>query len=377
MKREGDTNEDEDGKGHADPNASPGLCNIRRLLGRAKPAANHERFEEWQTTKFYVVLRDDDEMLAKHRAIAELKRQRWELLELTRADTLIESRVQSEGGEVWEDYLSAVAGEVVVRVFPEHLVLEHVKGQRFLPLQITEDFFDEVIVAAGGRRISELLPADQRNADYLLGETVFELKTLEEDRLQKDAPQVRLAQLFAPYYPDSNYATIDPNVLTDRDRRIYADILSVPIKSHVAKASSQVKSTRAALGGAARRGGLIMLNVGFPALNHELFADQVRRFAAKDSSQFDDVISICVWVETNGFDTSVHYAFEPRSDGSAETDLIRAAFQERFERLMTDLLQGKQAPNTATMIPGRPVAFSIGGLRLRWEPITIPLSIST
>lgn len=374
MKREGDAME-EDGKGCADPTAWPRLCNIRRLLGRAKPAANHERYEEWQTTKFYVVIRDDDTMLAKHRAIAELKRQRWELLELTRADTLIESRAQGEGGEVWEDYLKAAAGEVVVRVFPEHFVPEHSKGQRFLPLQITEEFFDDVMLAAGGRRVSELLPTDQLNADYLLVETVYELKALEEDRLQKEAPQDRLARLFEPYFPDRSDATIDPGVLSPDDRRIYVDILSAPIKTHVGKASGQVKSTRAALGDRAKRGGLIMLNLGFPALNHELFAEQVRRFATKDSRQFDDVISICVWVETNGFDSWVHYAFEPSVGGSSETEAIRAAFRERFERLMTDLMQGKQAPNAETMIPGRPVAFSLGGLRLRWEPTTIPLSI--
>lgn len=35
----------------------------------------------------------------------------------------------------------------------------------------------------------------------------------------------------------------------------------------------------------------------------EYFAEQVERYARKDSGQFTAVISITVWMETNGFDS--------------------------------------------------------------------------
>lgn len=354
----------------------PNTANVRRILLRAKPGSKHPKFEQWETANICVFVRDDDPQKAVHRALAELSARAWDVLEIRRTDTLIEERVRAEGGDVWEAYLAASRGQVYMRTDPERPGLMTRGQPRFLPMEIDESLFDQIVKSVGGQRITELVSGEaELNADYLIGNTVFELKTLEEDGLQKRVRQEKLAELFTPYYSGMTNALIDAEILSEVDRRTYLDIVGSPIKAHVKKAAKQVKSTKALLGRANLRGGLIVLNTGFPALSHDIFFEQVARYAAKDTDQFDDVISIAVWVETNGFDSVVNFRFEPSQDGSPDVDVLRTAFHERFEKIMTDLMRGDQDMTSATMTPSNPAGFSLNGLVFRWEPHTVPLSI--
>src|SRR5690606_32778835 len=130
-------------------------------------------------------------------------------------------------------------------------------------------------------------------------------------------------------------------LLSKPDLRKYLDILGGPLQRHVKKASKQVKATRTMLDKPELHGGLILLNTGFSSYPHDLFASQVERYARKDSSQFDVVISITVWMETNGFDSYVFYRFSPQESDIPEVKALRKAFDERFKQIMTDLMRGR------------------------------------
>jgi hypothetical protein len=65
---------------------------------------------------------------------------------------------------------------------------------------VSEQDFDEVIVAAGGSRILE-----EGSADYALNETVIELKLVLEEGFEKADRQKRLAELFRRAQPSSRW----------------------------------------------------------------------------------------------------------------------------------------------------------------------------
>jgi len=166
---------------------------------------------------------------------------------------------------------------------------------------------------------------------------------------------------------------LDPSVLTKDELRTYLDILGGPLQRHVEKASKQVKATRKLLGRPALRGGFILLNSGFASYPHELFAEQVERYATKDSSQLEAVVSITVWMETNGFESYVFHRFSPHDSEIPEVEALRNAFNERFRQMMTDLMRGQLQPELERADPRRPVGFHVEGVDFNWQPPRIPL----
>ncbi len=347
---------------------------IQNIVVRAKPSRDHPEYFEWQTAKICMFVRDADRERALGTARAELERRRWSLLECINKSTLIEQRVRAEGGEVWAAYVLAQQEGIFFKVFPEHFGAGRDGPPLIRPARISESFMTEVIQDAGGRRLVEDSSAQATlNADFLLGDYVFELKDLQEDAQEKGGHQERLAALFAPYFPGQPSVPLDPARLSKTDLRTYLDILGGPIHGHVKKASRQVKATKALLGNPGLRGGLILMNTGFASYPHDLFAEQVERYAKKDSSQFDAIISITIWMETNGFDSYVFYRLSPHAAGPREIEAIRGAFDDRFTKMMTDLMRGQLAPDVERMQPRQPVSFAVDGVDFNWQPPRIPL----
>ena len=116
-----------------------------------------------------------------------------------------------------------------------------------------------------------------------------------------------------------------------------------------------------------------MLNTGFASYPHEVFGEQVERYAKKDSRQLNVVIAVSVWTESNGFDSYVFYRVWPDRGVGSEVDAFRAAFDRRFESMMTDVIRGRLGTDVVTTDPRKPVAFSRDGIDFRWMPPQIPL----
>jgi hypothetical protein len=346
---------------------------IQRICVKAKPAGSNPEFYEWQTASIVMFIPENDKSFAINKARTELSRRQWEFIEYEDKSTLIEERVRESGGEVWDAYQYAEEGNIFFRVFPDHFGAGKTGIKPICPGRITEHFMDSVIEEAGGRRLreNEKKPGF-RNADYIVGDFIFELKDTQEEGLEKLVHQRKLAELFQPYYHGKSEISIDPSVLSKPDYLKYLDVISKPIKTQIKSASKQIKETRILLRNSNLKGGIIFINTGFGSFPHDEFAKQVERFASKDSRQFDAMVTISTWFYSNGFDSYMFHKFSPKDAIYPEVERIRQSFEILMEQMMTDLVKGNLPESTEFSDPIGPVTFSQKGIDFNWKPPSIP-----
>jgi hypothetical protein len=143
---------------------------------------------------------DNDRQIALSKARQELQKRNWTFVCYEDRSTLIESEVRRGGGEVLLAYEEALRGKTFFKVFVDDFGAGEKSRPRMLPARISEAFMDKVITAAGGERVDTTgIGPGVRNADYILGRYLFELKDLQEEGMRKGPHQEKLAKLFAPY----------------------------------------------------------------------------------------------------------------------------------------------------------------------------------
>jgi hypothetical protein len=316
---------------------------------------------------------ENDRHEALSRAKRELEKRRWTFMRYEETSTLIDFQVRKAGGEVLLAYEEALRGKLFFKVFPDAFGAGERGRVVMLPARISESFMDEVIIAAGGERLDTSgIGEGVRNADYLLGRYIFELKDLQDEGMSKGAHQEKLANLFRPYARRESFVTIDPSKLSKPDYLEYLNILGRPIKKHVLSAAHQIKATKALLQRNDLLGGIIVLNTGFGTFPHDSFAGQVERYAKKDTRELSAIVAISAWSCTNGFDTNVFYRMSPEKPLVPEIAAIHKAFAERYMQMMTLLVQGRLPTDTESAPPIRTIAFSNGGIDFAWEAPHVP-----
>ncbi len=340
---------------------------IYRFVFRVYPMPNHPTHFPWQMGRAFVFVgeesRSEDAGLAKARA--KLKQERWNVVEYERGDMLVEDRVRAEGGGVWRAYEEAVKTGVFLKVFMEGIFGD--KQNPMLPRvpKITEAFIDRIIERMGGRRLTakECNNDLSRNADYLIDDRVWELKILEEEGLEVDTRQSKLAELF--HRPVGPYSTIelDPSTLSEKDRRRYVDIVGGPLKNAIKSASKQIRSTKDHLRRDDLRGGVIVVNTGYGSLHPDLLLPMALRYAEKDTSQVKDVIAISTSLEPGkAFEGTVYFQCDPKNTGDQTVDRFEFWFQRCVEDFMTDyMISGMQLPGKP-LDPTKPIAFDKHGI---------------
>lgn len=175
--------------------------------------------------------------------------------------------------------------------------------------RLTESDFTGIFKAAGGSRVSnndskENIP----NADYVINNVIVELKLVEEEGFDKTTRQQKLSKLFGKY-DKSPVVVIDPGLLSYEDRRKYFNILEGPIKTHVKKASKQLKYTNLKLGGKHTKI-LLIVNNGYAAMGKEEFKAVAWKCVRNDSTNIDYLITCGIYYYSDGFDSSVIAPFE-------------------------------------------------------------------
>lgn len=170
--------------------------------------------------------------------------------------------------------------------------------------RLTENDFTRILDVAGGRRFSNDDSAEEElNADYVIANAIVELKLVEEEGFDKTARQQKLSKLFVQY-DKSPVVVIDPQSLSYEDQRKYFNILEGPIKTHVKKASKQLKSTNLKLGGRYTNI-LLIVNNGYSALGMEEFKAVVGKCVRNDTNNIDYVITCGIYYYSDGFDSYV------------------------------------------------------------------------
>lgn len=155
---------------------------------------------------------------------------------------------------------------------------------------ISEPDLDGIVARAGGMRAHpEAHLRQEVGADYVLNESVIELKVLEDDGFLKPERQRKLAELFL------RCGARRPVVVMDRDRlpaaaqSEYDRILEKPIKKDVQKSSKQLKQSRVEFPETSCSV-LFVINNGYTALSHEKLVQMVAHRARLDTGAIDGIV---------------------------------------------------------------------------------------
>lgn len=221
---------------------------------------------------------------------------------------------------------------------------------RIRPLSEDRDI-DFVIAEAGGKRAHEDWDRkDTRNSDYVLGQSIIELKLLDDERLEKPEAQAKIGSLFGALQPDRPVVVIDPTIIEQNDRYAYATIMQGPIKGVVRSARAQLKQSRREIGEDATTV-LFVLNNGFAALTHEELLDHVVRRARNDSDEIDAVVVAGCYLHGDGFDTfalwPMNYVPIHGERPFLEFEALRSAWSKLADRHMTEFVRGEQGLTAA------------------------------
>lgn len=204
---------------------------------------------------------------------------------------------------------------------------------------LSENIFTQIIESAGGRRA---YPHDdrqtQKNADYILGQAVIELKILDDEGLGKSARQFKLASLFANLNPDRPVHVLDRNLLDPTGQRDYDRAMEGPIKGAVKTAKRQLIQSRSDFP-ETNTSILLLVNNANTALDHDEIVKLVSRRARNDTSVIDGVVVAGAYLHSDGFDTfalwPIDYVPIHLDQPFNEYDALRAAFHGYAERAMT------------------------------------------
>lgn len=217
----------------------------------------------------------------------------------------------------------------------------------------TEQIVDEIVDNAGGRRAHpDQAQKKTKNADYILGDTVIELKIMEDEGMGKAPRQAKLAALFARLDPERPVHVLDRDRLDEAAKRAYDNAMESPIKGAVRKAKGQLKQTRSDFP-ETKRSVLLLINSTNTALDHDEIVALAGRRARTYIGNIDGVVVAGAYLHSDGFETfalwPIDYVPVSLDKEFVEFPALRAAFNEYAERAMTELVMN---PRDAQMTKG-------------------------
>lgn len=345
------------------------LSSVQRIILKAKPAKNNLQYNEWETASIVFFVDEPDKKRALELIKNKLSEIRWEILYYELKDTLIEEKIQEAEKIIKDAYLLAKSNKIYYQIIHDNFGPGKKKSKYLCPPKINEDFVDKVILGAGGRRLTEVEKANEEklNADFIVGDFIFELKDLMEEGLDKKERREKLSNLFSKYYSTKEPIFIDPSILSEDDQKIYASTISSPLEKRIEKAYKQVTATRDRISPNFKIG-LIYLNSGYLSLPHKIFTSEVNRYVQKSNHSFDEIIILSVSAQTNGFDLYVEFFSDPPSHSFVETKKIIDSWNKNAQDIMTKLVQGEIVDLSN---PQKPISFSNSGIDFYWLPYAI------
>jgi hypothetical protein len=236
---------------------------------------------------------------------------------------------------------------------------------------VTEDDFDQVIISAGGSRIP-----GEGSADYLLNESIIELKLIREEGFEKTERQRKLAKLFRETQPNRPVVLINPKGLSPTDSRNYYRIVEVPIKNACKKASKQLQITAARYSQPPVRV-LVILNVGYTLLSSDEFKDVCFKCVRNDTSGIDWLLCGGIYFYSDKFDNYVIAPLEEmpinlrRSFPSQNP--LGEAWGRLLDRMMTDAIRNP-TPLVEARMPVIDLIFELENIRYIKPALGMPQS---
>lgn len=215
---------------------------------------------------------------------------------------------------------------------------------------LSEVDIDAIIIAAGGSRAHP--DADRREkpgSDYLLNETLLELKSLDDEGLAKPERQVKLAAFFRQHMEDRPVIVLDREKLPREGQREYDRILEGPIKTGVAKARKQLEQSQKEHP-SANASVLLVINNGYTAIDHDSLSRMVAHRVRNDTSRIDGVVVAGCYFYSDTFDSyflwPMDYVPINLDRPFKSFDKLKRAWNEFAEAFMTDVVRGTLVPST-------------------------------
>ena len=345
------------------------LSSVQRIILKAKPSRANLQFNEWETASIAFFIDEADRNEAMDMVKNKLSEINWEILYYELKDTLIEERVQEGGHIIHDAYSAAKLNKIHFEIFHDNFSPGKKKSKYLCPPLIKEEFIEKVIIEAGGRRLTdkEKTKSKELNADFVIGDFIYELKSLMEEGLEKRERRKKISNLFSKYYSTSEPIFIDPKILSEEDQRIYTSSISSPLEGKIKLAHKQVYVTRDRILPKSKVG-LIYLNSGYLSLPHKYFTSEVNRYAVKNKLTFDEIITLSISAQTNGFDMYVEFFSDPPKHSFQETEAIITSWNKNAEDIMTKVIRGEIIDKYN---PQKPISFSDSGIDFYWLPYAI------
>lgn len=210
---------------------------------------------------------------------------------------------------------------------------------------LTENDVDEIVRAAGGSRAHlDAHKRDRPGADYVISEAIIELKSLDDEGLAKPERQAKLAALFRKHQPDRPVIVLDREALPEDAQRDYDRILEGPIKTAVAKASKQLKQSRAEHS-ASSVSVLMVINNGYTALDHSSLLKMVAHRARQDTQEIDGIVVAGYYFYSDSFDSdflwSIDYVPINVARPFRSYKALSSAWNAFAKRFMTKVVRGQ------------------------------------
>ncbi|MGA1800569.1 hypothetical protein [Rhizobium sp. HT1-10] len=229
---------------------------------------------------------------------------------------------------------------------------------------LTEEIVNDIVERAGGRRAHpDHDRRAARNADYVVGNAVIELKILDDEGLSKADRQAKLAALFTVLDPERPVHVLDRERLDLAGRRSYDRTMEGPIKGAVKSAKGQLAQSRSEFP-ETKRSILMIVNNANTALDHDEIVEMAGRRARNDTEQIDGVVVAGAYLHSDGFDTialwPINYVPISLDMAFPEYEALRKAFHGYAECAMTDaIINGVSADMTKG--PILDTAFEVDG----------------
>lgn len=231
---------------------------------------------------------------------------------------------------------------------------------------LTESDFDEVVFNVGGRRYTDDPAIQELNCDYILTDTVIELKIIEEEPIDKTTKQEKLAKLFRS---DIKTVILNPLDLDYHGKRKYYQELAAPIKGRLKKASKQLKTSAAKVDAQVKIA--ILMNNGLTMTTHDEFQRLAIERTKNDTSGIDILIVCGMYYFSDRSDSYAFFEFKDiQIQGEERPELIeklRNAWFKKVEQYMTKQIVDLNMKRTKE--PIQDLFFELNGIRYVKPPI--------
>jgi hypothetical protein len=225
---------------------------------------------------------------------------------------------------------------------------------------LTETDFDEVVLNVGGRRYTDDPDIRELNCDYILEDTVIELKIIEEEPIEKTSKQEKLAVLFRS---DIKTVILNPLDLDYYGKRKYYQELASPIKGQLKKASKQLKKSATEVNAQVKIA--IIMNNGLTMTTPDEFQRLAFERTKNDTSGIDILIVCGIYYFSDKFDSFTSFEFKDiQIQGEERPELIqklRVSWFNKVEQYMTKQIVDLNIKRTKE--PIQDLFFELDGIR--------------